>query len=379
VIAVYTASAFAHDNLLRRASPSNAAEFAQLRGSSKQCADYGIPALNKMVHDHEFPKVGKIASILEHDDDARALYNSIQHQIPNIGVRESKSHHTEFGDDTKQYPESDPDCWWSMSGCHKPKHDTIPADVYQCPGKGTWGLTFDDGPYCAQNKLYNFLQEQDLRATMFFIGGNVINSPFQAQRALVDGHDICGHTWSHKLMTTLSNEQVFAELYYTAKAIKKIVGVTPRCWRPPQGDVDDRVRAIATALGMHTIMWQEDTNDWQLGEGASRKKIAHNYHKIFEKANHESPIVLTHELPKTMSEFIRMYPDMKAAYKHVVPVSACVNATNPYPEQITYPTMQQFVSGQRASQGLPSGERIRVNPDAKPTFTPTNNQQNSFS
>lgn len=31
-------------------------------------------------------------------------------------------------------------------------------------------------------------------------------------------------------MTTLTNEQAFAELYYTRKAIKDIVGVTPKCW-----------------------------------------------------------------------------------------------------------------------------------------------------
>lgn len=31
-------------------------------------------------------------------------------------------------------------------------------------------------------------------------------------------------------MTTLTNEQAFAELYYTRKAIKDIIGVTPKCW-----------------------------------------------------------------------------------------------------------------------------------------------------
>lgn len=38
-------------------------------------------------------------------------------------------------------------------------------------------------------------------------------------------------------MTTLTNEQAFAELYYTKKVIKEVVGYSPRCWRPPFGDV----------------------------------------------------------------------------------------------------------------------------------------------
>jgi hypothetical protein len=31
-------------------------------------------------------------------------------------------------------------------------------------------------------------------------------------------------------MTELSNEQAFAELYYTRKAVHDLLGVTPQCW-----------------------------------------------------------------------------------------------------------------------------------------------------
>lgn len=34
------------------------------------------------------------------------------------------------------------------------------------------------------------------------------------------------------MMTTLTNQEVLAELYYTAKAIKFVTGVTPLHWRP---------------------------------------------------------------------------------------------------------------------------------------------------
>jgi hypothetical protein len=33
-------------------------------------------------------------------------------------------------------------------------------------------------------------------------------------------------------MTTLTNQEVLAELYYTQKAIKLATGLTPRYWRP---------------------------------------------------------------------------------------------------------------------------------------------------
>lgn len=67
---------------------------------------------------------------------------------------------------------------------------------------------------------------------MFYIGSNVLNWPYGALRGLKDGHHLCGHTWSHKMMTTLNNQEVLAELYYTAKAIKYVTGVTPLYWRP---------------------------------------------------------------------------------------------------------------------------------------------------
>ena len=34
--------------------------------------------------------------------------------------------------------------------------------------------------------------------------------------------------------------------------------------QPPFGDVDDRIRAIAHGLGLRTILWQYDSQDWQV-------------------------------------------------------------------------------------------------------------------
>ena len=39
--------------------------------------------------------------------------------------------------------------------------------------------------------------------------------------------------WSHKALTTLTNDQIIAEVVYTAAAIRQIIGVTPSIVRPP--------------------------------------------------------------------------------------------------------------------------------------------------
>lgn len=53
------------------------------------------------------------------------------------------------------------------------------------------GYGFDDGPNCSHNAFYDFLEENNQKATMFFIGSNVLDWPLEAQRALTDGHEIC--------------------------------------------------------------------------------------------------------------------------------------------------------------------------------------------
>jgi peptidoglycan/xylan/chitin deacetylase (PgdA/CDA1 family) len=51
-------------------------------------------------------------------------------------------------------------------------------------------------------------------------------------------HQIAIHTWSHAQLTTLTNDQIIAELGWSKKAIKDVLGVTPNMFRPPYGDIE---------------------------------------------------------------------------------------------------------------------------------------------
>ena len=140
---------------------------------------------------------------------------------------------------------------------------------------------------------------------MFYIGSNVMDWPMEAARGLADGHEICVHTWSHRYMTAFQSEDAFAELWYTVRcsilcnhhfhlfifhpyqmnAIKLAIGVTPTCWRPPFGDTDDRIRAIAKGLGLRTIIWGYDSNDWQVGStNTTPAQVDANYQNLIASA-----------------------------------------------------------------------------------------------
>ena len=136
----------------------------------------------------------------------------------------------------------------------------------------------------------------------FYIGSNVMDWPLQALRGIDDGHEICVHTWSHQYMTSFSNDVAFAELYYTRQAIKDILGVTPKCWRPPFGDVDNRIRVIAQALNLTTITWNQDSEDWRAGiGGVTQADIDENYQGFIAQAGNgtwssHGTVILNHEL-----------------------------------------------------------------------------------
>ncbi|ORX51257.1 glycoside hydrolase/deacetylase [Hesseltinella vesiculosa] len=273
--------------------------------------------------------------------------------VPNSTVRSASSNgNLNFGGYDSA---NDPDCWWSATTCTSPKHQGVPTDIVNCPIPGTWGLTYDDGPLTsdggqyAEPNLYDFLANNgNQKADLFYIGSNVITAPLAAQRALADGHTLCVHTWSHPPMTTKQNAEVVAEFYWTLHAIKEVTGVTPKCWRPPYGDVDDRVRAIAAQMGMQTIIWDEDTDDWNMpgsGGGNLPPSTVDGYFEGWIQArqngtdNVSGHIVLEHELNNatvTMAE--KWLPQIQKVFR-VVPVSQCHNVTHPYWETaFTYPT-----------------------------------------
>lgn len=117
--------------------------------------------------------------------------------------------------------DKDPDCWWTATICKTPKRAGIPDDISTCPEPHTWGFTLDDGPNCSHNAYFDYLNSIEQKASLFYVGSNVLDWPLEAQRGLGDGHEvscggtrpgcsgtnslalhdqICAHSWSHPYM-----------------------------------------------------------------------------------------------------------------------------------------------------------------------------------
>ena len=84
--------------------------------------------------------------------------------------------------------------------------------------------SYDDGPSPDTPRLLDYLSQQNLKSTFFIVGSRAISRQDILQAEFMLGHQLSVHTWSHPSLTTLTNEQVIAELGWTAKIIKEVTG-----------------------------------------------------------------------------------------------------------------------------------------------------------
>jgi peptidoglycan/xylan/chitin deacetylase (PgdA/CDA1 family) len=199
------------------------------------------------------------------------------------------------------------------SGAYKCRQ---PEDIWEAP-EGVFGVAFDDGPQPSTGKLIHFLENNDLpKVTQFMIGQNILRNPEMFKKSFAFGNDIAVHGYTHRYLTTLSNEDVVAELGWTMQLIANSTnGRIPRYMRAPYGDADLRIRAIAREIfGLTQVFWTHDSEDWSItnkqGKAKSQKKL------VAAAKGPKSPglIVLEHEISSnSIQVFIDSYQSIKDA------------------------------------------------------------------
>ncbi|KAG0322502.1 chitin deacetylase [Dissophora globulifera] len=206
--------------------------------------------------------------------------------------------------------------------------------------------------------MMQFLNEKKLTATFFIVGSRVLEYPQILKEQVAQGHHIAMHTWSHSGLTTLTNQQIVAEIRWSEKIIRDVTGLTMKYVRPPYGDTDNRVREILRQMGYTTVIWSKgwDTNDWRMLQNQIQEsEVLLNFQKALGARDViqssvgalGGPITLEHDLTNaTVSLSKKLIPMAIGQGLTPMSIANCLKDITPY---------------QRGSKLGPNGAREKIN------------------
>ena len=145
--------------------------------------------------------------------------------------------------------------------------DTAPPDeiVYHSRHNDRMeiALSFDDGPHPRLTPvILDILEEYGIKATFFMVGENVGYYPDAARAVAEAGHEIANHTFSHRKLGRMSEEEMRREILSCQDALSSVGGTATRLVRPPEGQLSTAMRQVAGMLDYRIILWDVDTRDW---------------------------------------------------------------------------------------------------------------------
>lgn len=106
-------------------------------------------------------------------------------------------------------------------------------------------------------------------ATMFVMGWLAEQNPWLVQQISAWGHPVGSHGYVPPELTSRSDDDVAWDLQAAADALTWALGYQPGPWFTPFASAsDDRVRSIASSLGLITVGWSVGSGDWDPGASA---------------------------------------------------------------------------------------------------------------
>ncbi len=112
-------------------------------------------------------------------------------------------------------------------------------------------------------KIIEILQEFKADGTFFLVGFWIEKYPDETKKIAEAGLEIGNHSNNHLNMSKLNAEDIKREIVTVNEQICKLTGKTPKFFRPPFGDYDNKLIEGVEALDMVPIQWSVDSLDWK--------------------------------------------------------------------------------------------------------------------
>jgi peptidoglycan/xylan/chitin deacetylase (PgdA/CDA1 family) len=124
-------------------------------------------------------------------------------------------------------------------------------------GRKLVSLTFDDGPSDYTPRVLRILRSFRATATFFQVGQLIPGHEAVMRRIVRSGSEIGNHSMFHDA------DPSHRDLAATSVRIRQATGFDPCLFRPPYGVIDARLVRRARRLGLQTVKWSVDPDDWK--------------------------------------------------------------------------------------------------------------------
>ena len=163
--------------------------------------------------------------------------------------------------------------------------------------------------------LIDILGRYGVRTTFFVVGDWVEKYPASVKALADAGHEVMNHSSNHAHFSSLSSDQIAADVSACNQKIAAITGTAPSLFRCPYGEYDDHVIQAVEALGMTAVQWDVDSLDWK---GISAREITQRVLKNVRSGS----IVLFHNAAEHTPEALPgIIEALQADGYTIVPVS----------------------------------------------------------
>lgn len=158
-------------------------------------------------------------------------------------------------------------------------------------------LTFDAG-YENGNieKILDTMKLEGVTGAFFILSNLIIKNPDLVKRMADEGHLVCNHTYNHKNMTRLTDEEILNNLKRLENLYRDVTGrEMEKLFRFPEGKYSHNTLRLISENGYKIVFWSMAYDDWDNSRQMSLE-LAKN--KLLS-TTHNGAILLLHPTSST--------------------------------------------------------------------------------
>lgn len=210
----------------------------------------------------------------------------------------------------EQYKNEGSEWWFSRKKNHAPSGsgEKFPIDGFSAfyldknvqEEDKVMYITFDCGYENGFTpSILDTLAEKDVKAMFFVTRQFVADNPDYVKRMKEEGHLVGNHTVRHLASSTLTPEELEAELYEVARLMEETTGYRmDPFFRPPMGEYSERVLKVIQDMGYSSVFWSIAYYDYDVNDQPGKDYVVDH----FDTYHHNGSIVLMHNTSESNAQ-----------------------------------------------------------------------------